>query len=174
MLTINGGCRQVLAVTSKITDHRSPSYNNNEKVWNIMRTQNVTQRHEVSLEKMALNRLAQHRLATKLQFIKTAVSVKCSKARCAYMFMSLMGSERAVWDAGMKDWGVKGHEGKHFQIVQPMLTARSISMCVCVCVRVHAHMWSCFSCVPLYATLWTVAHQAPLSMTFSRQEYWSG
>ena len=25
-----------------------------------------------------------------------------------------------------------------------------------------------------YATLWTVVHQAPLSMGFSRQEYWSG
>ena len=24
------------------------------------------------------------------------------------------------------------------------------------------------------ATLWTVAYQAPLSMEFSRQEYWSG
>ena len=24
------------------------------------------------------------------------------------------------------------------------------------------------------ATLWTVAHQTPLSMGFSRQEYWSG
>ena len=30
------------------------------------------------------------------------------------------------------------------------------------------------SCVRLFATLWTVAHQAPLSMGFSRQEYWSG
>ena len=27
--------------------------------------------------------------------------------------------------------------------------------------------------VQLFATLWTVAHQAPLSMGFSRQEYWS-
>ena len=26
----------------------------------------------------------------------------------------------------------------------------------------------------LFATLWTVEHQAPLSMGFSRQEYWSG
>ena len=25
-----------------------------------------------------------------------------------------------------------------------------------------------------YVTLWTVAHQAPLSMGFSRQDYWSG
>ena len=30
------------------------------------------------------------------------------------------------------------------------------------------------SCVRLFATLWTVAHQVPLSMGFSRQEYWSG
>ena len=29
-------------------------------------------------------------------------------------------------------------------------------------------------CAPLFETPWTVAHQAPLSMGFSRQEYWSG
>ena len=28
--------------------------------------------------------------------------------------------------------------------------------------------------VLLFATLWTVAHQAPPSMGFFRQEYWSG
>ena len=41
--------------------------------------------------------------------------------------------------------------------------------------------WSCkdafvvshFSCVWLFVTLWTVAHQALLFMGFSRQEYWS-
>ena len=35
-------------------------------------------------------------------------------------------------------------------------------------------MLSHFSCVRLFATPWTVAHQAPLSMKLSRQEYWSG
>ena len=35
-------------------------------------------------------------------------------------------------------------------------------------------MLSPFSRVWLLVTLWTVAHQAPLSMGFSRQEYWSG
>ena len=30
-----------------------------------------------------------------------------------------------------------------------------------------------FSCVWLCVTLWTVAHHAPLSMGFSRQEYWN-
>ena len=39
-------------------------------------------------------------------------------------------------------------------------------MCVCIS--------SCFSHVRLFGTPWTVAHQAPLSMGFSRQEYWSG
>ena len=33
---------------------------------------------------------------------------------------------------------------------------------------------SCFSCIWLFVTLWTVAHQAPLSIGFSRQEYWGG
>ena len=31
-----------------------------------------------------------------------------------------------------------------------------------------------FSRVRLCATPWTAVHQAPLSMEFSRQEYWSG
>ena len=33
---------------------------------------------------------------------------------------------------------------------------------------------SCFYCAWLSVTPWTVAHQAPLSMEFFRQEYWSG
>ena len=31
-----------------------------------------------------------------------------------------------------------------------------------------------FSHVQLFATPWTIAHQIPLSMGFSRQDYWSG
>ena len=38
----------------------------------------------------------------------------------------------------------------------------------------HACMLSSFSRVQLFVTPRTVAHQAPLSMGFSRQEYWSG
>ena len=38
----------------------------------------------------------------------------------------------------------------------------------------HACMISHFSCVRLFATLWTVAHQPPLSMGLTRQECWSG
>ena len=39
---------------------------------------------------------------------------------------------------------------------------------------VHACVLSRFSRIQLYAILWTVARQAPLSMGFSRQEYWRG
>ena len=41
-------------------------------------------------------------------------------------------------------------------------------------ISVHACMLSCFSHVRFFETLWMVACQAPLSMGFSRQEYWSG
>ena len=38
----------------------------------------------------------------------------------------------------------------------------------------YVYVLSCFSRVQLFATPWTVAHQAPLPMGFSRQEHWSG
>ena len=38
---------------------------------------------------------------------------------------------------------------------------------------IHVWVLSHFSCVQLFVTLWPVAHQALLSMEFSRQEYWS-
>ena len=41
-------------------------------------------------------------------------------------------------------------------------------VCVCVCVCVSPSVMS------NYATPWTIALQAPLSMGFSRQEFWSG
>ena len=43
--------------------------------------------------------------------------------------------------------------------------------------NMHSIILACslshFGHIQLFATLWTVAHQAPLSMGFSRQEYWS-
>ena len=49
-----------------------------------------------------------------------------------------------------------------------------VSVCVCVCLICIYPMPSQFSPVQLFATLWTVAFQSPLSMGFSWQEYWSG
>ena len=57
-------------------------------------------------------------------------------------------------------------------------------VCVCMCVCVCVYVWVCiFVCVcvcysvchvQLFVTSWTVAHQNPLSIEFSRQKYWSG
>ena len=47
-----------------------------------------------------------------------------------------------------------------------LLWPRSFVSCVC--------MLSHFSRAPFFATPWTVAQQAPMSMRFSRKEYWSG
>ena len=43
-----------------------------------------------------------------------------------------------------------------------------LSSCIISCMLSH------FSHIRLFVTPWTVARQAPLSMGFSRQEYWSG
>ena len=40
--------------------------------------------------------------------------------------------------------------------------------------QMHACMLCHFSCAQFFATLWTIARQALLSMGFSRQKYWSG
>ena len=66
-----------------------------------------------------------------------------------------------------------------------MLSPSLLSSCLCPCCNnclkpflppLHPlHPCECMlSCVWLLATLWTVAHQAPLSLGFSRQQYWSG
>ena len=51
----------------------------------------------------------------------------------------------------------------------------SLSLCVLVFKKdCAARMLNRFIRVRLFATLWTVAHQAPLFLGLSRQEYWSG
>ena len=47
------------------------------------------------------------------------------------------------------------------------LFKNSVCVCVCVCVCALSH-------VRLFVNPRTVAHQAPLSVRFPRQEYWSG
>ena len=48
-------------------------------------------------------------------------------------------------------------------------------LCIYHCVVIKlCCMLSRFSPVQLFAALWTLARQAPLSTGFSRQEYWSG
>ena len=53
-----------------------------------------------------------------------------------------------------------------------------------MCIQIHIHVYILYICVCvsvlatqlclILETSWTVARQAPLSMGFSRQEYWRG
>ena len=53
-------------------------------------------------------------------------------------------------------------------MISQLEAAKDNVMQIYVCVLSH------FSHVRLFVTPWTVARQIPLSMGFSRQEYWSG
>ena len=55
-----------------------------------------------------------------------------------------------------------------------MMTATGICLWIGTKVLLCHAMLSHFSLVCLFVTPWTVARQAPLSMGFSRQEYWNG
>ena len=58
-----------------------------------------------------------------------------------------------------------------FEQVKPFLdVCKSGGVCVCVCVCVHERVRAC----TFFATPWAAACQAPLSVEFSRQEYWRG
>ena len=53
----------------------------------------------------------------------------------------------------------------------------NVSDCILLVLGYQSELLLLFSHLVIsdsFATSWTVAHQAPLSMGFSRQEYWSG
>ena len=69
---------------------------------------------------------------------------------------------------GEQTWGDScvWMQGGGDEVLQGILSSQTADQTV-----VHVHL---LSPVWPFATLWTIAHQVPLSMVFSRQEYWSG
>ena len=91
------------------------------------------------------------------------VSSKRSYQNCSTYLASLVGAQ--TWITVILNGlppifqnNVKHH--RHDHLSQLSISSR--------CVR------QLLSCVRLFTTAWLVAHQAPLSMKSSRQEYWSG
>ena len=80
---------------------------------------------------------------------------------------------------GHRGWaGPKSQQAAHSHGPYPASGATSKQTVECVSSKkgfmcLNA-MLNRFSCVWLFARLWTVAQQTPLSMGFSKQEYWSG
>ena len=98
----------------------------------------------------------------------------------------LLPSPESVWEGCTKiTYGSLGsldvHQGNSLPLNQDTFLQTRISLgfhhvvilrkikyfCGCVYAQLLSHVW-------LFATPWTVACQASLSMGFSRQEYWSG
>ena len=73
-----------------------------------------------------------------------------------------MGSQRV-----RHDWVTSLHFILTCDSLQEYFALNIVARCTCC-------MLNCFSCVLLFSTPWTVARQPPLSMRFSRQEYWHG
>ena len=65
-------------------------------------------------------------------------------------------------------WWLGRYLWKFWKTVNYFTNVRCKSYALCACMQSH------FSPVWIFETPWTVAHQATLSMGFSRQEYWSG
>ena len=57
---------------------------------------------------------------------------------------------------------------------EPIISHRKLTLEIALITSFYFCVLSHFSCVWLCVILWTVAHQSPLSMGFSRQEHWSG
>ena len=68
-----------------------------------------------------------------------------------------------------KTWNLKDTCGDFPDFVSYSLIRK---FCHSLCIQ--ALVCSLLSCVRLSATPWTLAHQAPLSIGFSRHKYWSG
>ena len=100
--------------------------------------------------------------ATRCEATRRKQPMKCSREKCK---MQKIWSW-PVWEGSL---GENGHMYMYGWV--PLLSTRNYHNFVCYSVMC---VLSCFSCVQLFATPWTVACQAPLSMGFSRQNYWSG
>ena len=79
--------------------------------------------------------------------------------------LSLDRKASLIWNVTFSSWHFFKSKNRWNELWQYILFNSVIS------VYVFAHL---LSCVQFFATPWTVVQQAPLSMGFSRQEYWSG
>ena len=75
----------------------------------------------------------------------------------------------ALWVTPANSW----HLEREFWVEEKWWLKSKYTACVLVYVCVN--VCTCIlSRIRLFAVPWTVAHQVPLSMEFSRQDYWSG
>ena len=77
-----------------------------------------------------------------------------------------MASQRVSDQAATIQASSSGYKLSATRTALPLNKTWSLFECVCVCVCALSH-------VSVFASPWTVVHQAPLFIEFSKQEYWS-
>ena len=119
------------------------------------------------LKKIYLFYLAASGLSCSMQHL---LLQKCTGFRSLWFSC---GTLRAYLLQGMREVSFPTRDGTldpctGFLTIGPPGKSPNFCVCVCVCVCVS------HSILSYSATPWTTAHQTPLSMGFSRQEYWRG
>ena len=94
---------------------------------------------------------------------------------CKLVYTGWINNKVLLYSAG---YPVINHSVKEYEKEYICMCIIYTYICVylnhCCRTKINACMLSCFSCVQLCATLWTAAHQAPLSLGSSRQQHWNG
>ena len=105
---------------------------------------------------------------------KARIRLKEKKRGCPAFLNPSLQSELTV----QVTWQVYNYQELHLFPEKNEANGTDPTWCVrglnCIISAQHACVLNHFSHVQLFVTLWTIAHQAPLSMGFSRQEYRSG
>ena len=84
---------------------------------------------------------------------------------CFSQVLSISCREQSLWESTRSDMA---------RCPSPTPSARTLHKTIPIIL--WKWKWNCWSlsCIQLFVTPWTVAHQVPRSMESSRQEYWSG
>ena len=77
-----------------------------------------------------------------------------------------------IWNCSACKICLRSYHNLTFSVTHRPLQASHISLLYLD--LMHACLLIHFSCVWFFVTLWTIAHQTPLFMGFSRKEYWNG
>ena len=86
---------------------------------------------------------------------------------CQALYQAFYRHSSSNWIWGVRESGRPRCDTQGQLLSPEQLQARYLT-------TLHLTLYASHSRVRFFATAWTVAHQVPLSLGFSRQEYWSG
>ena len=102
-----------------------------------------------------------------LSWVDVSTEEKCITYKSWLIFYSRNLTRTIAWKTASQHWAIILMRKGRSQDTKEFLLKRNKKPCS------GTSKWKSLSCVRLFEIPWTVALQAPLSMGFSRQGYWS-